>query len=359
MRRRLEKWSQGWVTPSSRQQPRQRTNSTPSRSERSGDGTGSFEFLGSEPSTSAAPSPLAFEAGRNLFKTEPPEACRFQTHSKAVDQAQPPVMVLELPQVVCHQYSSNPQDTRCQPALCTLCLTNEALSLERTTSDAGASSVLCSLRLDRVTDVALPSSSRRRSQDANDVSASQATGRLPMPISLCSQGSLEAACDVTSAVIWDLPPIPFAQLPTSEPGLRKRWCLPPKVPAGRWLQVQPLAEFDSSNAQPQQLLCMSIPPLQPSSARLPSSLASAEPGLPGPSAADAWVCRTVESASADGKGFCLVVWTASSTEVARSSGRACRLRGEGTPTVLRFAEEAAALKVREEMLRCRAEKLGL
>lgn len=355
MRRRLEKWSQGWVTPSSRQQPRQRTGSTSLRSERNGEGPCSFELVGSEPSPSAAPSPLGAEEGRSFFKTEPAEVLYSQAYSRAAVQAEPPViMVLQLEQVVCHQYPTSPEGSGCQPTLCALRLTSEALSLERTGSDAGAFDILCSIRLDRVTDVALPSTTSRPSQDP-DVSVTQE--RLPTLPDSCV--SLEAGCDVTTALVWDLPPIPFGQLPATEPGLRKRWCLPPKVPAGRWLQVQPLAEFDSSNAQPHHLLCMSIPPLHPSSARLPPSARRVSSVAPGASEAEAWVWRTLDSASADGKGFCLMVWTASSIEVARSSGRACRLRGEGTPTVLRFAEEATAVKVREEMLRYRAQKLGL
>eukprot|EP00440_Ansanella_granifera_P035918 gb/GFBE01038963.1/.p1 GENE.gb/GFBE01038963.1/~~gb/GFBE01038963.1/.p1 ORF type:complete len:389 (+),score=54.82 gb/GFBE01038963.1/:1-1167(+) len=388
MRRRLEKWSQGWVTPSSRQQPRQRT--TGSRGELVGGGEGSFELIGSEPSTSAAPTPTAatplVEDGK-LFKTCPAqlelEAAVSDSSALQDLQAESKVTVLCLPEVM---FTASEECMTPSLKPCLLRLTREALVLEQCNPDVGAAAApelcLCSVRLDRVTDVSVAACGPQNKVAFKDVAgaastakpadvsqppsqpASPATGKRPPPLDLGETHDDFLGDCSENGVLWEIPPIPFGQLPPSEPGLPSRWRLPAKVPTGRWLAGQPLADFDRSNAQPQQLLSMAIPPLLPSTARLPRPPPESRQ-LPEDrtfSESELWVNRTLESVPSESAGrapHALVVWASSSAEVARSSGRACRLRGEGAPTVLLFADEATACRVREEMLRCRADRLGL
>jgi len=349
MRRRLEKWSQGWV--SSRQQPRQsgRTNSIRSDV---GPSTGQFFELGSE-TTSPATSPTAgllfAEDEKGLFDRSL-EADPFATDREVSmeDAACEPQVVLQMPEVFCHHAETSTlstQDAGPLPIRCTLRLTNEALFLESQPAPP------VELWLDKVTDVTLS----LRMGEEKPLEEEDRSFVLAAPVSPTSETDTQ---DPGSDVMEDMemPPIPFGQLPSSEPGLRARWKLPPKVPIGCWLAERPLAEFDSSNILPQQLLSMSIPPLRPSDARLPKPPWR----LPGrtDSEIDAWVSQALRSA-ASGELLAesaVIVW-ASSTEVAKCSGRACRLQKEGLPTVIFVKDDEEARYLREELLRCRAGKL--
>ena len=155
--------------------------------------------------------------------------------------------------------------------------------------------------------------------------------------------------------IFKLRPIPFGQLPVCEPSLPSRWQIPPKVPAGRWVQGRPLADFDRSNVQLNELISIGLLPLHPCMGRLPrASLAQDSPMAD----TSTWVQRAKESKPSDMKSL-MVIWVGSSVEMARSSGRGCRLRQEGIPTILAFAGGTEASKQRKEILRYRAEVLGL
>ncbi|CAK9103783.1 unnamed protein product [Durusdinium trenchii] len=184
----------------------------------------------------------------------------------------------------------------------------------------------------------------------------------PSPVSRKAELPFEDT-DLSELMLWDLPPIPFGQLPACEPGLPGRWQIPRKVPAGRWVQGRPLGDFDRSNVQLNELVSVGLLPLHPCTARLPLAAPVAR-SLPESSetyAAGApctWVQRAHRLLPADMKSL-LVVWVGASVEMARSSGRGCRLRQEGIPTVLAFTGPKDAAQQRQEILKRRDQVLGL
>ncbi|CAE7440855.1 RIN1 [Symbiodinium natans] len=142
MRRRLEKWSQGWVTPSGRNQPRQRhtgshVGSKSSLSSTSDAGTESVEL--------SASSPTAQDAD-GFFVTAPP---RMEAPPEHVEEM--PVLVEEV-LCCCHpRHGSLTQDAADAVFVpCKLRLSAEVLHFQ----GAGTDAVLAIL-LSKVTDVSV------------------------------------------------------------------------------------------------------------------------------------------------------------------------------------------------------------
>eukprot|EP00913_Durusdinium_trenchii_P031625 g29615.t1 len=108
-----------------------------------------------------------------------------------------------------------------------------------------------------------------------------------------------------------------------------------------------------SNVQLNELVSVGLLPLHPCTARLPLAAPVAR-SLPESSetyAAGApctWVQRAHRLLPADMKSL-LVVWVGASVEMARSSGRGCRLRQEGIPTVLAFTGPKDAAQQRQDL----------
>eukprot|EP00435_Cladocopium_sp_Y103_P037887 s3579_g10.t1 len=210
-----------------------------------------------------------------------------------------------------------------------------------------------SIHLNKVTDVALLEGQAEEA-DSSAIPlwlSAPSVSRKPEPAS--------EDTDLSELLLWDLPPIPFGQLPTCEPSLPSRWQVPQKVPAGRWVQGRPLGDFDRSNIQLDDLISLGLLPLHPCMGRLP---------LPSPVARSeqegyvvdtcAWVQRAKQSTPPEMKSL-LVIWVGTSVEMARSSGRGCRLRQQGVPTILACSGATEASQQRKEILRRRAEVLGL
>lgn len=148
---------------------------------------------------------------------------------------------------------------------------------------------------------------------------------------------------------FELPPIPLARLPEARLGLpvkngkkdrRQRY---PNTHGGL-----PLCDYDESNCQPHQLLNTAIPPLPPSSCRLPCrthremlsqrakdnvSFVVESPGTPYPNV--------------------VIVWTTSSVSLAKCSGTTRRLQ-QGTPILLSFVRKEDASSIEDALLHHRA-----
>mmetsp|Transcript_18278 Transcript_18278/g.33280 ORF Transcript_18278/g.33280 Transcript_18278/m.33280 type:complete len:641 (-) Transcript_18278:78-2000(-) len=149
---------------------------------------------------------------------------------------------------------------------------------------------------------------------------------------------------------FELPPIPLARLPETRLGLpaknghkNRTWRRYPNTHGGL-----PLCDYDESNCQPHQLLNTAIPPLPPSSCRLPCrthremhtvrtkndvSVVVESPGTPYP--------------------HVVIVWTTSSASLAKCSGTTRRLQ-QGTPVLMSFVSKDDAAAAQEALLLHRA-----
>eukprot|EP00438_Fugacium_kawagutii_P029093 Skav229056 [mRNA] locus=scaffold2611:14880:15842:+ [translate_table: standard] len=320
MRRRLEKWSQGWVIPVNRQ-PRRMGATT---------GENVNKSLSAEcvaPVGQTPRSPLA-SSSDEVFRsyTEPTSKaaeamyCLYPTELRANQEAPQCLEPLFLP--------------------CSIQMSKGELHLER---DFKKVMTIC---LKKVTDVALLQGQNEQSSSAIPLGLSEAS-----PVSKPKLASEDT--DLSELMLWDLPPIPFGQLPVCVPSLPSRWQVPQKVPAGRWLQGRPLGDFDRSNVQLNDSLSLGLLPLHPCLGRLP--LQSRQQTESYTDRIHAWVQAARQSIPTEMKSL-LVIWV-SSSEMAGSSGQGCRL-AEGVPTILAFAGATGASQQRKEILRCRAEVLG-
>lgn len=339
MRRRLEKWSQGWVTPSGRNQPRQRpagslAGSKSSISSTSDAGTESVERSASSPAV-----PAQDKEADGFFVTAPP---RMEA---------PPVNVAEMAVLAddvlccCHpRHGSLTQEAAATDFVrCKLRLSEEVLHFQ------AAEDAALAILLNKVTDVSVLTGPRI-SEQMKDAGSDVLLLCLSSPVSRSSH-------EIPSS--WEVPPIPFGKLPVSRPGLPARWQVPAKIPAGRWLQGQPLGDFDRSNAQLHQHLSVGMLPLHASVGRLPPQ-SPASRQLPEDRhlhETAEWVRQRLQCLPPSCH-TAVVVWVGDSENMARSSGRGCRLRNEGTPAIVGFADAADAAKAHEEILLRRAKRLG-
>mmetsp|Transcript_91830 Transcript_91830/g.165798 ORF Transcript_91830/g.165798 Transcript_91830/m.165798 type:complete len:274 (+) Transcript_91830:273-1094(+) len=189
--------------------------------------------------------------------------------------------------------------------------------------------------------------------------ADEGSDRLLNETSTRVVDEVSTASSEPGSFLGEMPPIPFGLLPMTRPALPTRWQAPTNVKSGK-LPDRPIADYDRSNCQCHESLCISIPPLVPCDSRLPGRrFCKASPRS---SAEHIWVHEALLAASrslASGEVVhAVVVWAAESSEVARSSGEGCRLPREGQPLVLLVNEESSASLLREEIMRCRAARLG-
>lgn len=183
---------------------------------------------------------------------------------------------------------------------CSIQMSKEALHLQNDFKK------VMSIHLNKVTDVALL---QGQAEEA-DSSAIPLWLSAPSPVNRRTPELASEDTDLSELLLWDLPPIPFGQLPTCEPSLPSRWQVPQKVPAGRWVQGRPLGDFDRSNVQLDDLISLGLLPLHPCMGRLP---------LPSPVARSehegylvntcAWVQRAKQSNPPEMKSL-LVIWWA-------------------------------------------------
>mmetsp|Transcript_98762 Transcript_98762/g.313431 ORF Transcript_98762/g.313431 Transcript_98762/m.313431 type:complete len:499 (-) Transcript_98762:127-1623(-) len=297
---------------------------------------------------------------------------------------------------------------------CSLTLTTEALRLspqcEEVLADngsrqgcRGSEQCLCTVLLERIVDVAMPSCSSRCSQ-AQDEDAGcglcagsrhqgpggcgpQATEAGPG----CSGGqtalakdcsaSAQAAAELsfserstfdgthqsflegtlhTEAEEWfsnsvevgnfELPPIPLARLPESRSGLPSKGNCQ-QGPAGQKTHGGvPFWEYDMSNCHPHQGLSGAIPPLPPAACRLPQrthrEMRSSRPSV-----------ELLSSMDGPPFPYVLVIWTASSASLAMSSGQTRRLQ-QGVPVFLCFPGENDAAHACDALLQHRSARLS-
>ncbi|CAE7742574.1 unnamed protein product [Symbiodinium sp. CCMP2456] len=347
MRRRLEKWSQGWVTPSGRNQPRQRPAGSLAGSKSSISSTSDAGTESVERSASSPAAPAQDKEADGFFMTAPP---RMEA---------PPVNVEEMAVLAdnvlccCHprhgsltQEAAAPDFVRCK-----LRLSEEVLHLQ------AAEDAALVILLNKVTDVSVLTGPRI-SEQMKDAGSEVLLLCLSSPVSRSSPGSAESLKDEIPSS-WEVPPIPFGKLPLSRPGLPARWQVPAKIPAGRWLQGQPLGDFDRSNAQLHQHLSVGMLPLHASVGRLPPQ-SPASRQLPEDRRLHEtaeWVRQRLQCLPSSCH-TAVVVWVGDSENMARSSGRGCRLRNEGIPAIVGFADAADAAKAHQEILLCRAKRLG-
>lgn len=155
---------------------------------------------------------------------------------------------------------------------------------------------------------------------------------------------------------FELPPIPLARLPETQPGLAEVRTLPGMegvAPPRRFPNTyggMPVGEYDDSNCRPHQHMCTSIPPLPPAGARLPQRTHR-----------ELRTQRANEVAELLGSStlpcpHITIVWTTPNRSLARSSGHT-RMLQQGSPILMAFHEQDDAIATRDTLLECRATQL--
>lgn len=155
---------------------------------------------------------------------------------------------------------------------------------------------------------------------------------------------------------FELPPIPLARLPETQPGLAEVRTLPGMegvAPPRRFPNTyggMPVGEYDDSNCRPHQHMCTSIPPFPPAGARLPQRTHR-----------ELRTQRANEVAELLGSStlpcpHITVVWTSPNQSLARSSGRT-RMLQQGLPILMAFDQQDDAIATRDMLLECRATQL--
>jgi len=160
---------------------------------------------------------------------------------------------------------------------------------------------------------------------------------------------------------FELPPIPLARLPETRLGLpAKREPTRDPRKDGKSHRSRnfhathggrPLCDYDQSNCQPHMALDGSIPPLPPSSCRLPQRThrEMRPQHLPDD------VTLVVESRGTPFPNV-IIVWSTASASLAKSSGHSRRLQ-QGTPMLLSFVNKEDATTAYDALLKHRAKRL--